>query len=398
MRWLEVVCEADPDQSVASRLCVAACCGLVIVSAIQRLAWPQEPNPPKPADALKATLSLDQVISGMHTLHDAFGPSKSFRLAYRQDVVSFDHRGQPQPTYWTEADYARKQDMIRSDIQQVVPARPDGVSDMKIYWKDGVCAERRGNGLGITGFLTGQAHNYFFYTDALFVDVYRQLEWGSPQRLKEHDGLTLSECMFFLLPRMIEDNREEYQLLPDLEEVDGSLCHVVHWPGRDKIWVDPEHSFLVRKRQFLDGGLVLSEWANGDLTQCENGIWLPKEQTETHYYGPGAPEDRQGTVNKSKRTTLQSVSFAELPDEFFDIEIPDDQRIVVNDSVRGMAYQKHPKGTDAAEQVLEDVGGLPPWTRTRESETRTRWALSNGIILGIVGIWWLSRGLRRPKK
>src|SRR5262249_60825206 len=42
--------------------------------------------------------------------------------------------------------------------------------------------------------------------------------------------------------------QKEYRVHPRQEQVAGAWCHVVEFPGVDKLWVDPAIGFSVRRR------------------------------------------------------------------------------------------------------------------------------------------------------
>lgn len=392
MRSTQVRLREPHNSRVARTVGTASRCGIPLLLLLSGHLFSGDEGFSWAAEAARTTISIDQVVTGMRTLSNAFAPPHTFRLAYRQEVDSHRPDGSLSRSHWTEADYARKRGMIRVQVRQSAPSQPGEVISFTVFWKDGICAERRRDGLTLMGFLAGQAMGYFFYTDALFIDAYHELDWGNAQRRKEAGGRTPSEAMVVALPRMIEANRDKYRLLPVSEVVDGSPCHVLEWPGRDRVWVDPTHGFLMRKRQFFDAGTLLAEWSNSDLRKCENGIWLPTNLLETNRLGTGAPKEHQGKLRSTKRTTLQSIDFADLPDTFFDVEVPKEETIIVNDSVRKITYFKHPEGSDPVGNAIQDAGGVSPrgWRNYLIPVL-----LVHGIACGLLGIWWLSRCLKR---
>jgi hypothetical protein len=50
------------------------------------------------------------------------------------------------------------------------------------------------------------------------------------------------------VPHVLKQGVSNYRVRGQLEPIDGCLCHVVEWKGKDILWIDTVHGFAVRRR------------------------------------------------------------------------------------------------------------------------------------------------------
>jgi hypothetical protein len=338
-------------------------------------------------------LTIDQLIEGMRTIDNAFAPPRCFRVQYTQHTVPFDAKGNPIPAREStlKVDYARKGDMLYCLVNRKATSIPDLIPSELITWRDNVCTQRIRDGVNVLPYLLPQGYAYFRYTENIFADCYRLLEYRSSTDRTHPYAKRPSDEFIHLLPRMVLENKKHYRLRPQLEDVDGAPCHVLEWPGRDQIWIDANHGFIVRYRKlFLAPDKPITEWYNRDLVEKQPGLWLPSHQETVRYAGPHEPEEWQGKPWYKSTTTPRLISFAELSDDFFKVPVHASERLLVSDAVRGMSYWKHPAGSDPVSQALEDahVDSTP--------YAKEFWWLLNGIGLELaIGgylLWKIKRG------
>jgi hypothetical protein len=71
---------------------------------------------------------------------------------------------------------------------------------------------------------------------------------------------------------------EDYAVVrPRQERVDGRWCHVLEWPGKDRLWLDTERGFVLLAREmFLGKWRALGQrFELGGHREVAPGIWLP---------------------------------------------------------------------------------------------------------------------------
>lgn len=340
--------------------------------------------------APRAELNLDQIVAGLTRFNESF--SKPFALSYRQDYERVRDPNDPtgeKRRIWLEVDMARRGSDVFCHIKNDIGEGP--LIEMTVYWKDGVAVEQRGRGITIWPFLIGQGMNYFNYTNSLFVDAYRGLQYGDVDSLRMSRGRTPSEIALFLLPRMIRQRQRDYRVRDKQEEIDGHWCHVVERPSRDVIWIDVSHGFVARQRTFSYLDVKIYEWHNRDLVERAPGIWLPAKQERRTFFNAASPANRRGMLDEVSHTVLKSVSFEPLSDERFTVPIPDDGRVLISDNVRRMNYFAHPKSADPMETVWRDVTSSYWWPDQKIGTGRVTYLANFGLIEFVAMLWLLRR-------
>lgn len=334
---------------------------------------------------------LDAVIEGLILRESFFHPSRSFRVAFEEEREEFDNNGRRLWFSALKVDHAKRGSMLYADIAQTLPSKDNEIVAMTIYWKDGVSTERRRDGLNITGHLIGQAVGYYSYTDNLFIDIYKELDWGTPARRADHNNLTPSDLQILSIPRMVVDNRIKYRVIGN-EEVEGAKCLILEWPNRDKLWLDINYSYVPRRRVVYNEGLVFCDVQMSDFKEFEEGLWLPERIERLDYFGQGAPIELRGEVKRKTHISLKSFSSALLPDSFFEVPIDPKESLVVNDAIRREVYLKHPEGRSPLSAALNDANRKGVSTQSRTSNL----LLINGIGISAVVFAVLLRRLLRP--
>jgi hypothetical protein len=61
------------------------------------------------------------------------------------------------------------------------------------------------------------------------------------------------------------------------EEVDGRWCHILEYPGKDRLWLDVERGCILLKRETRSavGGPLACRFQLGGYREVQPGIWLP---------------------------------------------------------------------------------------------------------------------------
>ncbi|MDP9173831.1 MAG: hypothetical protein M3O30_08195 [Planctomycetota bacterium] len=69
-----------------------------------------------------------------------------------------------------------------------------------------------------------------------------------------------------------------YVVRPMQEMSEGGWCHVLEFPGHDRIWIDTRKNCAIARREVLDpdSGEVIERIINHDLWEAKPGIWAPK--------------------------------------------------------------------------------------------------------------------------
>jgi len=338
--------------------------------------------------AQQTRLSMDELIEGMKRLDDRFTPDKSYHVHFRDSRETFTSQGGSELRDSLEVEHFREGNkiLVRSN------ATDSDKNQEAVYWDGHICTQVKNQIVYFWPFLIPQGHNQNYYTQSLFVDTYRGLEWGTPSAA-EGRKKNQSEQHFYLLPKMVADNRERYTIRPALEDVDGHMCHVLEWPGRDLIKIDAAHGFVARSRTLsYEADIPATTWSNLDLFESKPGCWLPRRQEETRYFV--APREDAKKIRQVVKRNLLSIRFDPINEAVFEPVMPDKSRpFHVIDSVRGMSYRKYPKEIDPLSRVVSDAQSLQPIHKSSPVLLQI-----NAIVMGLASLIILSKHHRSRVK
>ncbi|KAJ3058996.1 hypothetical protein HK102_010213, partial [Quaeritorhiza haematococci] len=141
----------------------------------------------------------------------------------------------------------------------------------------------------------------------------------------------------FRLVEWIKD--PSYELEPKTEVVDGSTCVVLAGSlnsllrpslvaGRltDRIWLDRDHGYVVRKREMARDGRVTCRWTTTDLKEVEPGVWLPYSLRGERY--PIEPvAELEGKAAAVETIEVRELSINRVPDSLFDMTPREGDRV-----------------------------------------------------------------------
>ncbi len=118
-----------------------------------------------------------------------------------------------------------------------------------------------------------------------------------------------------------------YRVLPTLQEVDGFPCHVIT-NGADTIWIDTENGFAMRRRVWfqmrnLSSMPVLAfVYANKDVRQYGDTIWLPHRCYRLDFAGSLEPVNTQGMLTEVHTVTAKTIKINSVSDDVFELDFP----------------------------------------------------------------------------
>jgi hypothetical protein len=116
----------------------------------------------------------------------------------------------------------------------------------------------------------------------------------------------------------------KYSVLPDMADVEGRWCYVLEYPGRDRIWVDPERGYAMAKRERYNAqnGTLIQRFISSGHSEVERGIWAPARIRRVWFDPRGA--DSAGATQPAARegmTVLKNVLVNDrVPDTLFVFE------------------------------------------------------------------------------
>jgi hypothetical protein len=100
----------------------------------------------------------------------------------------------------------------------------------------------------------------------------------------------------------------------------------------DRIWLDRDHGWAVRKREQTSDGRVMARWENSGLREIEPGLWLP---TIVRYerFAEDAPAEWRGKPVVTEEVRVKSIEVNNVPDDRFDLVL---EKGDVIEDLRGM--------------------------------------------------------------
>jgi hypothetical protein len=178
-----------------------------------------------------------------------------------------------------------------------------------------------------------------------------------PTASREAQG-DLAEKWF--LPKVLEDS--SFSLAKEAEEIDGCRCLVVQSRNRegqedaeschDKLWLDTEHGFALRKRELQVGDRRVRV-GNDDLTEVCPGLWLPRRSRIEYLAARHVSKQDQAGLVLTQTTKLACCVANQVPPDLFDVVLtkysPPPRSLF--DSVSAYHWLKHSHYQDSVDEV-----------------------------------------------
>jgi hypothetical protein len=195
---------------------------------------------------------------------------------------------------------------------------------------------------------------------------------------------TLDTLLHPDMPKYLEQNVDKY-IFRDSETIDGRQCWVIEWPEHDKMWIDPECGWAIRKRVHWYQREKVREWelVNRDFKEIKPGLWLPMTQVETRFgYVSSHPKEKWD--KPFYRNTYKVADLAlEVPTERFNFSPP--VGAFVTDFARNEQY------------TVSDPNADPFAGAIAQGLKVNRYAMFRAIliivvsVLLLIGTWFLLR-------
>lgn len=195
---------------------------------------------------------------------------------------------------------------------------------------------------------------------ALAADVgadYAQLK--EKEHLKDYTSLPQH-------PAFLRENSSEYVVVPGVHEIGGESCVLLEWSGMDKMWLDPNLGYALRRRVYhwVEDGPRKLDIQNEDFEEISPGLYLPRRQIVRKY--ANMPSERQAIWDKVTAelgyTAAKITLGEELPNEPF--ELPAGALVI--DMVREETYRVPEEGEKPFERPILEALDI-------KVETASRW-------------------------
>jgi hypothetical protein len=277
-----------------------------------------------------ARLGIDEIIRGIEANENAWRAQGSWMVRYTHSRERID----PEPGSLVlypdnRVTNARKGPWLFAREEQDDGPRPTNISGRStwVLWKDRIYIERDHqnarimDGAQVMADPGALALQTFYYPGTLFRDFHSDT-FDVPEAFSKETEAA------FALPRCLKADKAEYRIRKDLEEVDGSPCHVIEGAGKDVIWLDAEHGYNVRRRTlYWPSGALCAEFKASGLAEKAPGIWLPARQVSVAFNRDTAPPAYRGKVMFVLINRLEESRFGDVPDSVFEVPLPKEVRV-----------------------------------------------------------------------
>jgi hypothetical protein len=281
-------------------------------------------------DAVPAKLGIDEIVRGIEANEEAWRAQKSWMVRYTHSRERIDPAPGSKVLYPdNRLTNARKGPWLFAREEQADGPRMSNISGRKtwVLWKDGIYTERVSqnarimDGMQVMADPGSLALQTFYYPGALMRDFVSDTFAVPEEFFKESEAA-------LVLPRCLKADKAEYRIRKDLEEVDGSPCHVIERVGKDVIWLDAEHGYNVRRRTvYWPSGALGAEFKASGFAEKARGIWLPARQVSVAFNPDTAPPAYRGKVMFVLINRLEEARFGDVPDSLFEVPLPKEVRV-----------------------------------------------------------------------
>jgi hypothetical protein len=177
------------------------------------------------------------------------------------------------------------------------------------------------------------------------VDIYNEC---APMRLK-----VVTED--YVLPTALSTNRNRYRVFESKEFQDGSWCVVVERAGYDKIWIDTDHGFCIKRREYRyqPSGMMREIFKYLDHREISDHFFFPMEIRHDLYEPPDA-ESNAGKVSVHFVFKINDAHVQDFDDTVFQLLKPPNNAAVY-DGRNDTRYIYHEDKRSTLERAIADA-------------------------------------------
>ncbi|MDR2441203.1 MAG: hypothetical protein LBE12_17720 [Planctomycetaceae bacterium] len=211
----------------------------------------------------------------------------------------------------------------------------------------------------IRPFSESNIYLYWDYTRYLGLNVYKSIAESNNISYKDLCLIAKSNPVLVMLNDPFIDetlvvNAEQYTVHPKPEKIDGFDCWIVEWSGMDKMWIDIEHGFFVRKRivHFSPDSPIKQVVYNKDYQLIKEGLWLPYTQIVEEYANPEyKPQSLLGKPIRRIHYKVEKIDMDHTDVSIFNVTVPGGTYVI--DSIRKMDFIVAEDDTDPFAEPID---------------------------------------------
>lgn len=210
--------------------------------------------------------------------------------------------------------------------------------------------------------LNSNVYSRWYYTDNLFLDIYRNLpKKTSPsyKRLLKANNPCDDPLSYLYLPAAVRSNKN--YVFGGNETIGGINCSILEIPDRDKIWIAPSLGYVCVKREMYFGSSRPKRtlWrvvTNSDFRQVGDRIKLPHKQVIIDYPDPKfEKKEIWGKPGCKRVLVVNEIRVGDLSDDFFVPKIK--EGLLVRDGINELEYVIRDPDDAPFEKLVDGLAG-----------------------------------------
>lgn len=132
--------------------------------------------------------------------------------------------------------------------------------------------------------------------------------------------------LYWYFPPCLRMHSSRYFVHAQMDQIDGHACYVLEYPKFDKIWLDPDLGFVIRRREQFnpmdDRAVRTATWKPGDFVQAEPGLWVPMSGLREEFSAATNLPQFWDRKYVEARVKVMDLKLNQVTDQDFEIEIP----------------------------------------------------------------------------
>jgi hypothetical protein len=191
-------------------------------------------------------------------------------------------------------------------------------------------------------------------------------------------------------PKYVVNSRQEL--------VRGRWCHILEYPGHDRLWLDCDHGCAIMAREVFDPkkGVLLQRTESSGHREIQPGIWVPFE-FRNMLFDAAAPEPQEVRGIKTLDATLKVLKVRlneQVEDDFFHFEpLPGSIEITEDNLVK----REVPGATDYLNEVVDWIrrhvrfSAIPVGDSDSTTEALLEYSIIGGGIAALIALFFRRR-------
>jgi hypothetical protein len=180
------------------------------------------------------------------------------------------------------------------------------------------------------------------------------------------------------------------------EQIRDHACLVVELPGKDTLWLAPQHGMALVRREMTDmTGQIQVVYENGDFRELEKDLWLPGNVSRVVWRRSGDQRAvGEPRIWSQTSRTLVQLRVNDLAPALFQCKLPPGTIVVDKDSKK---WHQLPGGLEMLDGVVRAAMSLSISAGRRLPASRYTFA-PVGVLMALGAAPWVAIAIGRARK